>query len=263
MLAESVSRGLDFLGVTDHNQVGHQADYARVQGSHLPLLLPGVEVTTYHGHWNAWGTAQWWEFREPTEAATSRAMQAAAASGAVVSVNHPKPFGPPWEYPNAVGYHAIEVWNGPWWRRNDASLAWWESLLRAGQRIAVLGGSDAHTLKAGAHLGVPTTWAHVGDDRSMAGVLNALRNGQTFISRDVAGPQLYVSRVGEAFQARVVDARRAALQLISASGIAAALPVTSDDWHVSVSLDDAQLYVRAQVVDEHANVLALSNPIYL
>src|SRR4029453_11481373 len=28
MLAEAVTRGLDFLGVTDHNQVGHHAEYA-------------------------------------------------------------------------------------------------------------------------------------------------------------------------------------------------------------------------------------------
>jgi hypothetical protein len=97
MLAEAVRRGLDFLGVTDHNQVGHQADYARVRGEHLPIVLPGVEVTTYGGHWNAWGTDRWWEFREPETAAVSRTMQAAAASGALVSVNHPKPYGPPWE----------------------------------------------------------------------------------------------------------------------------------------------------------------------
>ncbi|MCA1645481.1 MAG: PHP domain-containing protein [Chloroflexi bacterium] len=54
MLAQAVRRGLDFLGVTDHNQVGHQADYAAVRGEHLPVVLPGVEVTTYGGHWNTW-----------------------------------------------------------------------------------------------------------------------------------------------------------------------------------------------------------------
>lgn len=89
ILAEAVLRGLDFLGVTDHNQTAHQAAYASVTGEHLPIILPGIEVTTYGGHWNAWGTDRWWEFREPTTAATSRAMQAAAASGALVSVNHP------------------------------------------------------------------------------------------------------------------------------------------------------------------------------
>ncbi len=95
MLARAVETGLEFLGVTDHNQVGHQVEYARVSGAYLPVILFGDEVTTYGGHWNVWGTDRWWEFREPETAAVSRAMQAAAASGALVSVNHPKPFGPP------------------------------------------------------------------------------------------------------------------------------------------------------------------------
>src|SRR5262249_32446797 len=138
MLAEAVARGLEFLGVTDHNQTGHHADYARVTGQHLPILLPGIEVTTYGGHCNASGTPTWWECREPTEAATSRAMQAAAAAGALVSVNHPKPFGPPWDYPNAVGYHAIEVWNGGWRESNSAALAFWERQLNAGRRIVAV-----------------------------------------------------------------------------------------------------------------------------
>src|SRR5262249_10150315 len=34
MLAEAISRGLDFLGVTDHNQISHHAAYARVRGPH-------------------------------------------------------------------------------------------------------------------------------------------------------------------------------------------------------------------------------------
>jgi hypothetical protein len=126
MLGEAVRRGLDFLGVTDHNQVGHHADYAAVQGGHLPVVLPGVEVTTYGGHWNVWGTDRWWEFREPEVAAVSRTMQEASASGALVSINHPKPFGPAWEYPDAVGNHAVEVWNGQWDRLNHVALGWWE-----------------------------------------------------------------------------------------------------------------------------------------
>jgi hypothetical protein len=262
MLADAVRRGLDFLGVTDHNQVGHHMDYARVRGAYLPILLPGVEVTTYHGHWNAWGTAEWWEFREPTEEATSRAMTAAAASGALVSINHPKPFGPAWEYANATGYHCVEAWNGPWSRRNEASLAWWEQQLRAGRRIPALGGSDTHRLKDGEHVGTPTTWAYVAADRTVGGVLNAVRTGQSFISHDVAGPQLYVSPGSDGVHARVVDAKHAALLLISADGVVATRAITSDDWQDTFSVPTARLYLRAQVVDAQAAVLALSNPVW-
>ncbi|TMF26184.1 MAG: hypothetical protein E6I28_07590 [Chloroflexi bacterium] len=119
MLVAAAESGLAFLGVTDHNNVAHHGEYGR-GGGELPIVVPGVEVTTYRGHWNAWGTDRWYEFREPTDESVSAAMRDAAAAGALVSTCHPKPFGPPWEYASARGYHAIEVWNGPWERLNAA-----------------------------------------------------------------------------------------------------------------------------------------------
>lgn len=268
MLARAVERGLDFLGVTDHNQVGHQADYASLEGSHLPVILPGVEVTTYHGHWNAWGTDRWWEFREPEEDAVSRAMQAAAASGALVSVNHPKPFGPAWEYPNALGFHAVEVWNGAWERLNQFSLAWWEQLLRRGRRVVALGGSDLHRLRTGdpdprhaRELASPTTWVHA-HDRSPAGVLEGLRAGRAFISRGPEGPQLYIEPGHDGVRVRVVDGRRAALMLVSDQGLEHATTVDRDDWSTVFQRPASAMYVRAQLLDEHGQMLALSNAVY-
>jgi predicted metal-dependent phosphoesterase TrpH len=271
MLAEAVSRGLDFLGVTDHNQTGHQCEYAQVHGDHLPIVLPGIEVTTYGGHWNAWGTDTWWEFREPTEAATSQAMQAAAASGALVSVNHPKPFGPAWEYPAAVGYHAIEVWNGDWSRQNDVSLSWWDQQLCAGRRIVALGGSDTHNLKVtdadarhGRHLGQPTTWVDAGDDRSAQAVLAALRAGRAFISRDVAGPQLYFTRDVEGFRVRVIDGSQASLVMVSEHGVETIVTIPGGDWSETLRVRQAQTYVRAQLMDQDQHeMLALTNAVFV
>jgi PHP domain len=275
MLARAVERGLDFLGVTDHNQVGHQADYASVGGEHLPIVLPGVEVTTYRGHWNAWGTDCWWEFREPTTEAVSRAMRAAAAAGALVSVNHPKPFGPPWDYPRAAGYHAVEVWNGAWERLNHVALAWWEQQLRTGRRLVALGGSDLHRLRTqdpdprhARDLGIPTTWALVGEDRTPAGVLDALRAGRVFVSARPSGPQLFLRMDAasesrpHAVRVRTVDARRAALLVISAHGVEHAAQVSSDDWTTRFVVPSEARYLRAQLVDEHGQVLALTNPVY-
>src|SRR5438067_5183674 len=117
MLNAAAEAGLDFLGVTDHNNVAHQLAYGP-GGDGLPIVLPGVEVTTYGGHWNAWGTDRWWEFREPEAKAVERAMRTAAESGAVVSICHPKPFGPPWEY-DVPPVHGIEVWNSDWVKLNS------------------------------------------------------------------------------------------------------------------------------------------------
>lgn len=282
MLQRAVETGLEFLGVTDHNQTSHHADYAAVAGEHLPILLFGNEVTTYGGHWNVWGTDTWWEFREPDGDAVSRTMQAASASGALVSVNHPKPFGPPWEYPNAGGYGAIEVWNGEWLRLNGVSLAWWEAQLREGARLVALGGSDTHRLKSphpdprhAPRLGCPTTWVQVGEDRTAAGVLAGLKAGRVFISAGPAGPQLYLrsgatlpggslSPTARDFEVHVLAGRQATLALLSARGAEVAAAVPSDDWSASFALPaPPDRYLRAQLLDERGNLLALTNPLYV
>ncbi len=256
MLSEAVSRGLDFLGVTDHNQTSHQADYLSVTGDALPVILPCIEVTTYGGHWNAWGTNRWWDFLNPTTASVDATMHAAAATGAVVSVNHPKPHGPAWEYPDATGFHTIEVWNGHWREHNDVSLEWWDSLLRQGRRVFAVGGSDTHHLKGTPHdrLGQPTTWARA--DRSAPTVLNALRNGHTFISRDVDGPQLYLSRE----RVRVLGGAGATLVVLSSEGIEDTLTVGSDDE--TVRIPTGPHYVRAELRHSTSEMLALSNPVF-
>ena len=60
----------------------------------------------------------------------------------------------------------------------------------------------------------------------------------------------------------VVGARGAALMLVSAEGVAYSAQIGSDDWSESPPLTDWSIYLRAQVVDEHGQVLALSNPLF-
>ena len=45
----------------------------------VAALVPGVEVTTYGGHWNAWGGRRWYDFREPDGAKVGSIMRQAAA----------------------------------------------------------------------------------------------------------------------------------------------------------------------------------------
>jgi hypothetical protein len=196
-------------------------------------------------------------------------MQAAAASGALVSVNHPKPFGPPWQYPSAVGYHAIEVWNGAWERHNHVSLAFWEAQLREGKRIVALGGSDTHNVRKpdadarhGRMLGRPTTWARVDGSPTAERVLQALRGGHAFISHDVEGPQVFLTPGGDGVNVRVVDAKGAAVVLVSADGVVATAPVTLEDWTDTFAATEARGYLRAQILDEHGEMLALTNPLF-
>jgi PHP domain-containing protein len=271
MLSAASAAGLDFLGVTDHNNVAHHAAYGPGGQGGQPIVIPGVEVTTYGGHWNVWGTDRWWEFREPESKAVERTMRAAMESGAVVSICHPKPFGPPWEYTNQGGFHAIEVWNGPWAQLNTASLARWDELLTNGIRCVAVGGSDTHYLHrrdvAPRHadsIGTPTTWVHVEGAPTVAAILAALRGGRSFVSESPRGPQLYLeadrARPGRvSVEAR--DAEDAQLELVTATGTIASEPVGSDALVLDVP-GDAR-FVRAQLVAENGDVRALTNPLWM
>jgi hypothetical protein len=271
MLEAASAAGLDFLGVTDHNNVAHHAAYG--PGGHGdPLVIPGVEVTTYGGHWNAWGTDRWWEFREPDSAAVERTMRAAMRSGALVSICHPKPFGPPWDYSNDGGFHAIEVWNGPWPQLNAVSLTRWDDLLRRGVRCAALGGSDTHYLHrsdvAPRHadsIGTPTTWAQVEGQPTVDSVLAALREGRSFVSESPRGPQLYLEEergLGGRVTVEVRDGAGAALLLVSDAGTIETAAVNASAWERSFDVPAGAGYVRAQLVAVNGDIRALTNPLW-
>jgi hypothetical protein len=270
MLGAASAAGLDFLGVTDHNNVAHHAAYGRGGPGGVPLVIPGVEVTTYGGHWNAWGTDRWWEFREPETAAVERTMRAAMESGAVVCICHPKPFGPPWEYTNDRGFHAIEVWNGPWAQLNAGALARWDGLLRRGIRCAAVGGSDTHYLRrrdvAARHadaLGSPTTWVEA--EPTVASVLAALREGRSFISAAPRGPQLYLSpdpaRRGSV-RIEVRDGNETTVQLLDEIGRMTIANVNSASWDEAFAARAGSRYVRAELFSTAGELLALTNPLW-
>lgn len=264
--AAAAAAGLDVLGITDHNSA--HAGPATDDGER-PFLLPGAEVTTYGGHWNVWGTSTWHEFRHPNREAAAAAMRAAAAAGGVISINHPKPFGPPWSYGDDLSNHAVEVWNGPWDRLNWIALAAWEAQLRAGRRLTAIGGSDTHYLSPAdpaapaalprAKLGGPTTWLHLPGEVSVSTILDAIRRGRCFISRSPAGPELYVQFAGAALSLHLVNAAEAILIVVADGKPVSAAAIPTADWTTKVPLPAAFRYVRAQVVDTFGTVLALSN----
>jgi len=273
MLHAATETGLDFLGVTDHNNVAHHAAYGS-GGAGAPIVLPGVEVTTYGGHWNAWGTDRWWDFRTPEGPAVEHAMAEAAEAGAFVSVNHPKPFGPAWEYPAVRSFHAVEVWNGLWPRLNSLALAFWDARLRAGMHLVAVGGSDTHNLRSAdpdprhsTGLGAPTTWVHAGTDPDAAAILAALRAGHSFVSSSPSGPQLYLEPGGDGVLVSVRGGAGLALVVLSEAGAigAAAVPLglaADEEWSSTVRVPRGTAYVRAQLIAETGDLAALTSPVW-
>jgi hypothetical protein len=274
LAAAAYEAGLDFYGITDHNRAQSPVGLAP-EGKDWPILVPGVEVTTYAGHFNVWGTDTWYDFRDPSREGLQAAVDAALADGGLVAMNHPKPFGPDWNHREVTGFDCIEPWNGWWGRINEASLAVWDEALRRGERVTGVCGSDVHHPAAPnspdnpltpARIGWPTLWVRVDGRLTVKRILDAVRSGQCFMSESPSGPQLYLTRDGERVSVRVVGGGGSVLTLVAASGLVSSELIAGEDetWTYALSVLGARLrYVRAQLHAQHGGIRALTNPVWL
>lgn len=270
--------GLDFLAITDHNNISHWAELAASDTS--LMLIPGYEVTTYYGHWNIWGGAGWVDFRVNMPDALQAAMQAAAAGGYLVSCNHPRPYGPPWAFPEVEAYTCVEVWNGPWELLNTHCLEFWEAQLRQGRRLVAVGGSDFHFGHQPhiAKLAHPTTFIYVEGVPHPAALLEGLRAGHAFISDHPDGPRIMLragrTMMGDTLRKshpqislglEVLHAAGLIVQVCGTEGVLARSEIESDQASLMWDVDVRDTgYLRAQVIDPASgHVRALTNPIYL
>jgi len=300
LVAAAHAQELDFVAVTEHNTLSH-LPLLPAHTTPALLLIPGVEISTYHGHANAWpidwSADGFVEFRCRTDDQMAQVREAVRARGALFSVNHPKDGGPPWAFGELFGPDCIEVWGGPWFISNYQSLAVWDAQLRQGKRITAIGGSDKHqgpfTGELGWYeIGTPCTWVHA-DALTTPAIVAGLRAGHTFISEGPTGPWLELTaedisgeqqaRMGDELslpsgaelrlRCRVRGGAGNVLRLVSAQEVHEAA-ITEDDFtyerRVVVSGDT---YWRAEVIeppeaplDEEPSALmakALGNPIYV
>jgi PHP domain len=184
IVRNAVDLGLDFLAITDHNTNTHHEELDRL--SHLPItLIPGEEVTTYWGHANMWGLREWIDFRCADEDSIQAVRKYVLRKGGLISINHPKCLGPPWLFRGWDGYPAMEVWQAPWRFHNWESLERWDALLRRGDRVVAVGGSDVHSIPPAEPrhphgLANPTTSVYA--EPTEASVLDAIRAGHVYLT---------------------------------------------------------------------------------
>ncbi len=297
LVAAARAQGLDFVSVTEHNTVSHLPLLGQYATPDL-LLLPGVEISTYHGHANVWPVDGFVEFRCSTDEQIAAVREAIRARGALFSINHPKEGGPPWEFSQFHGPDAVEVWGGPWSISNYQSLAVWDGLLRRGERVTAVGGSDKHVApyagnSAWYDVGTPCTWVYA-DELTVPAIVEGIRAGRAYVSATPEGPQLCLTAyqpsapeiavtMGDEvvvplggvlhLACRVLGASGDVLRLVSGAEVIEA-DITEDDfsreWEVTV---ERSTYWRAEVIeppeaplDEEPAALmalALGNPIYV
>lgn len=265
-------RGLDFLAVTDHNTHSHHRELAELSSLDL-LLIPGEEITTYRGHANVWGLEGWVDFRLEQEEDLDALVEHVHARGGLFSVNHPKAItnclGCDWEYRVPEGADSLEAWQGPWTFQNWESLERYDTLLRQGRRLTLVGGSDRHqpgypdTDPTFLQVGSPTTWFWL-ENLSVSSVLKAIKAGRGFVSESPYGPRLELrlggSSMGDTLEgasgtsvsasARVEGAAGDLLRWVGSAGVVRETVIATDDcsdeWHWRVEGG----FLRLEVVAE-------------
>ncbi len=206
-LARHAARnGLDYLAVTDHNQMVSTDALLHYPGI---TLIPGVEWTHYRGHANFLGVDQ--PYDEPFLANTTEEVQArfasARARGALIVINHPfDPVCPFLFDMSSLPFDCLEIWNGPMRGSNLQAVGLWQSLLVAGKKIPICGGSDYHRDSLLLFPGGPTTCVYAMSG-SVADILTALRLGHAYITYSANGPTCEMT-AGDAMLGDSVDFSR-------------------------------------------------------
>lgn len=192
LVKNAIDRGLDFIFLTDHNKI---SGWETAKEEKFPLL-PGIEFTTFWGHFTAFGITRYIEWDKITpEKGIREVSELVHSQGGLFCVAHPFTIGDPvctgcrcimdidWDYVDA-----IEVWAGTFSRRrheNTETLKLWRDLLNQGYRVVGIGSTDIHSLKD-IYPDVPMTFVLV-EELSLRGILDGIKNGRVYVSR---GPEV-------------------------------------------------------------------------
>lgn len=220
--AVASSRGLDFLAITDHNDIRSQRDpgfgafgvipihgYENSLRGHAQML--GARACLHpEGPRPAEQVTDCNNFSDKTAERVSTMADLLRGLGGTFQLNHPSdgstdfPHDADWGYGFDVVPDTMEVWNiSPLWQppapsggSMDDAIGFWEDFLDRGHRVGATGGSDNHYLGTTAVQGAgqPTTWVWV-TERSERGILDGLRAGRTTISFQppaFGGPRLFL-----------------------------------------------------------------------
>jgi hypothetical protein len=198
---EASLRGLDYLAITDHNDVRSQS--APGFGGHGVIGVPGYE-NSINGHAQMLGAQEVLDHGDGSVDAINAMVTPFRAEGGVFQANHPADglthrldpacsdtSGLHWQYGFDSPVDSVEVWNIsqilqpplPSMTSNEDAATYWECWLNRGAHVAATGGSDSHWLSTSLVQGPgnPTTWVFA-KQRSADGVIAAIREARTSIS---------------------------------------------------------------------------------
>jgi hypothetical protein len=271
--------GLDFLAITDHNQMISSDALPQVPGL---TLIPGVEWTHFKGHANFLGVDK--PYDEPFFANTLEEVEArfntARSRGALITINHPFEEICPFQFDlNSLPFDCIEVWNGPMRPSNLMAIGLWQAMLTAGKRVPICGGSDYHRDRLFIFPGGPTTCVYA-MSASPADILSGLRKGHAYLTFAPDGPGLTMTAGDAIFgdtvpfsKVREIQIKASGLQtgdvlqIITAHDNTLLLKTDADGTFEGIYVMEKAGFARVEVLREFVPGLPLlpalvSNPIY-
>jgi hypothetical protein len=189
-LAIKASRnGLDFLAITDHNQMVSAESLPRLPGV---TLIPGLEWTHFKGHANFLGIDKPYDppfYANSAEEIRSR-FTSARERGALITINHPFEEIALFQFDiNSLPFDCLEIWNGPMREANLKAIGLWQHLLVSGKKVPISAGSDYHRDTPFIFLGGPTMCVY-SLSNGCSDILEAIRCGHGFITFAPNGPTL-------------------------------------------------------------------------
>lgn len=188
--------GLDFLAITDHNQMVSRDSLPRIEGL---TLIPGIEWTHYRGHANFLGVDQPYDgpfFANTFEEVRER-FQSARQRGALIMINHPFEEGCEFQFDlSELPFDCLNIWNGPMRLQNFQAVALWQEMLEEGKKVPICGGSDFHRDMPFLYPGAPATCVYA-RSASPQDILEAIKQGHAYIIYAPDGPTLEMT-AGEA-----------------------------------------------------------------
>ncbi len=219
-LAQRAMRhGLQFLAITDHNQMISSDLLPHVPGV---TLIPGIEWTHFKGHANFLGVDKPYDqpfFTNDAREVKTR-FDSARERGAVIVINHPFEEECPFQFDiHSLPFDCLEVWNGPMRESNLRAIGLWQNLLAAGKKIPICGGSDYHRDQLFIYPGGPTTNVYA-LSASPADLLVALKAGHAYIAYGPDAPTLEMT-AGEAIMGDSVAHSKVKQLRIKATGLKA------------------------------------------
>ena len=268
-------RELDYIAITDHNDIGAQTDPA--WGSGDLIWLPDYE-NSLAGHAQMHGAQKIYDNGAKTLADVERVATELRADGGAFQVNHPDDK----DWVNSYGFgfvpDAVEIWNIGVWAYEPPAPAtnnhefgpkFLDTYLDAGHHVTATGGSDSHwrSTTAAQGIGQPTTWI-CAPEPTWQGLVDGILGGRTTISHQPpaygtvfaelrAGDQMMggVVEPGTTAVATVQGAPGAYLKLVTnGSTQLAKVPITSHDFSYEFTLDEPG-WVRAEVFYEDGQAI--------